>query len=180
MCPLGCNVNPNCKNVGAHQANAPATKATHVKPAEESIKLRLDIKRYINNSNINNYKYINSYFNIYFFNNALISFDHAVFDKWTPPSLSPLIGSLTIASNKIIANKPNIGVIRKPHCQAPVVLAASPPIIYPKPLKGKLYVNLYIKFKIIFFFLFIFWQLKHIIILIWIRIKIYLPTGIAK
>lgn len=66
------------------------------------------------------------------------------------------MGSLTIASNKIIANKPNIGVIRKPHCHAPVVLAASPPIIYPKPLKDKLYVNLYIKFKIIFLFLFIF------------------------
>lgn len=30
--------------------------------------------------------------------------------------------------------------MRKPHCHAPVVLAASPPIIYPKPLKDK-YVN---------------------------------------
>lgn len=42
LCPLGCNVNPSCKNVGAHQANAPATKATHVKPAVENIKLGLE------------------------------------------------------------------------------------------------------------------------------------------
>lgn len=50
--------------------------------------------------------------------------------------------------------------MRKPHCHAPVVLAASPPIIYPKPLKDTLYVNLYIKFKIIFLFFFFFYYLK--------------------
>lgn len=32
--------------------------------------------------------------------------------------------------------------MRKPHCQAPVALAASPPIIYPKPLEIKLSLKL--------------------------------------
>lgn len=36
-----CNCKPNCKNFGAHSANAPVTNATHVNPPVDNMKLRL-------------------------------------------------------------------------------------------------------------------------------------------
>lgn len=39
--PLGSNLKPNCRYVGAHHASAPVTNATQVNPAVDSIKLGL-------------------------------------------------------------------------------------------------------------------------------------------
>lgn len=137
--PLGCNENPSCKNVGAHQASAPVTNATHVNPTVESIKLGLKRteKLWMEKEIWTVHNLVVQCLLSYFFNKAFKSVDHAVLVKWAPPSLSPLIGSLTNVSKKIIATTPNMGVTRKPHRQLPAAFAVSAPVMYPKPLEIK-------------------------------------------
>lgn len=99
----GCILSPRCMNFGPNHASAPATKATQVKPAVDSI-------------------------NDLFLQTSLTSSTYDVVCMCDDPSLCPLSGS-SIKNNSTTATKANAGVTLKAQCHDPKAFAVSDPTI---------------------------------------------------
>jgi hypothetical protein len=100
----GCNLSPRCINFGPNQARAPATKATHVKPAVESI-------------------------NDLFLQTSLTSSMYDVVCMWDEPSLCPRSGS-SMKYKRPTAMAASTGVTLRAQCHDPRALAVSDPTMY--------------------------------------------------
>lgn len=126
-----CNMSPERTNLGPHQANAPVTNDMQVNPAVESMKLGLEMNFWV----ISTLSLLCFMMDSHFLHRDLMSSIQDVLCMWLPPSLSPLTGSCTTNRRRNTASKPNAGVTLRPQCHEPPSLAASLPIMYPKPLE---------------------------------------------